>query len=557
MRKFIHKITPSFISAYNEWLLKNAPLGWQLQLPTITWMWFLVTLLTLPIPFFIELDNRGDDDSVAVILISVLTAVLEGFLFVYILIQFNNTKTFGRRVFINGFKEHIAYLYVFMLCMLHIIFYPLIVDIRKGNLMTAEEIRTEAVTYNQAVFYFMGDPKAYRYFPSDSTFLHYEYLEDYRYTYNSSPDVGSTNKHSQEPAYPEAESTNAHSQETYYIEYVKPMMRAYFSEYDELNPVYTRNISGCPKLYMVDDNSMSEVYYDYKSDAYKKTQDTLYFEKYQIKSKTDTERLKDITAFIQLYNKYSDEYAAVRFEQPEVILQNYKSNRFRPAFYETDDISANYPVKTVHGETYTSSNPNQLQEYRISSVHGTIAAAKYRKWQELLLRLIITFHVALCLSVLLFIFKNIRLKEFILMFVYSALLALAVIILTIVMREDEGFAIHVVMFVFFIGIYFSFFDQNIQYYSSLKTIFVLLSNAAFAFAPLFLYVYFHEYLELWRLPDEYQYCTKNPVACDEYYAMENLVLNCAWWGGIALYVLLGTSLYKKTYERLLALPLAK
>ncbi|WP_018344956.1 hypothetical protein [Cytophaga aurantiaca] len=541
MRKFIHKITPSFILSYNERLLKNAPLGWQLQLPTITWMWLLVTLLTVPIPFFINLDNRGDDDIVAVILISVLTAVLEGFLFVYILIQFNNTKSFGRRVFINGFKEHLAYVYVFMLCMLHIIFYPLIVDIRKGNLMTDEEIRTEAITYNQAVYYFMGDSKAYRYFPSDSTFLKYEYLEgypQYRGDYSQDDD-------------------NSNTKETYYIEYVKPKMRSYFpGESDELESKYTRDVAGVPKLYMIEDNYIPESYYDYSDHDYKPL-DTLYFEKYQVKYKTDAERLKDIQNFITLYNKYSDGYVDVRFEKPDIILLNYKLNRFIPAFYETDDISANYPVTSVHGETYASTNPRQLDQYRIGEVHSTITSAKHQKWNDLLLRLIVTFHVALCLSVLLFIFKNIRLREFILMFVYTALLALAVIILTIVIWDDEGFGIHVIMIVFFTGIYFSFFNRNLQHYSSLKTVFILLSNATFAFAPLFLYLYFHEYLDIGQLPDEYQYCTNNPKICEDYYAMENLILNCAWWGGIAFYVLLGTSLYKKTYERLLALPLAK
>ena len=177
MMKFIDKITPSIIRVFNQHLLKHAPLGWQLQLPTITWVWILVTVITLPIPFLIHIDNSGDDDTLAIILISVLTAVQEGFLFVYILIQFNNTKSFGKQVILNGFKEQFGYLYVFMLCMLHIIFYPLIIDIRKGNLMTPQEIKQEAIIFNTASFYFMGEPSDYRYFPTEKSYLKYKYYD--------------------------------------------------------------------------------------------------------------------------------------------------------------------------------------------------------------------------------------------------------------------------------------------------------------------------------------------------------------------------------------------
>jgi hypothetical protein len=537
MRKFIDKITPSFILAYNARLLKNAPLGWQLQLPTITWVWLLITIITLPIPFFITLEKRGDDDVLAAILISVLTAVLEGFLFAYIVIQFNNTKTFGRRVFLNGFKEQLAYLYVFMLCMLHIIFYPLIVDIRKGNLMTAEEIRKEAVTYNQASFYFMSDARAYRYFPTDETFLHYEELE-------GSAEYRGDNDHLQ-------------SKETYYIETVKPMMRAYFSGESEFSsPKCTRDVVGCPKMYMIEDNYISEHYYgDYDFD-YRRN---LYFEKYQLKKKSDEERLKDIVDFIKMYTKYSDDYYGnVGFQQPEIILSNYKSNRFISCFHETDNISDGITSVDVYA-VEPASNISQLDGYRISSVHNTISGSQKYKWRDLWVRLGITFHVALCLSVLLFIFKNIRLREFILTFVYSALLVLAVIILTIVLFQDEAFAIHVMWVVFLLGIYFSFFEQNAKHYSSLKTTFILLTNAVFSYAPLVIYVYFHEYLTMWHLPDDFS-CTAstgNQAICDAHYQMHQILFHGLLWGGPVFYILFGSTLYKKTYERLLALPLAK
>jgi hypothetical protein len=536
MRKFLYNITPSFIRSFDAYLLKNAPLGWQLQLPTITWSWFLITLITLPIPFLVKLDNTGDDDIIGVILIAVLTAVLEAFLFVYILIQFNVTKTFGKRVVLNGFKEQLAYLYVFLLCMLHIIFYPLIVDVRKSKLMTDEEIRNEAVIYNQASFYFMGKEPSYRYFPSDSSFLHYEFLEQYGYA-----------------IYREA---NGNAAETYYIERVKPAMRNFFLYDSEMiDSKYTRDVIGCPKLYLTEDNYITEVYYNYNADGSYKPVDTLYFETYQLQKKTDAERLRDISAFLKLYKKYSYNYSDTYFDSPEETLNKYKSNRFSPVVTSMDGISRDYPVTTVDGELEAADNSTQVDGYRISEVHSTISEARYRKWHNVFLRFIIAFHVALCFSVLLFLFKNTRLREFILMFVYTGLLALAVIILTVVFSGKEDFGIHVVLLVFLTGIYFSFLEPKAKHFSSLKTIFVLVSNATFAYAPLFFFLYFYEYMEVGKL--DYEYCNTHQQLCDERRALADMILYSCIWGGIAFYILLGSTLYKKTYERFNALPLAK
>ena len=539
MRKIIDKITPSFIRAYNASLLKNAPLGWQLQLPTITWIWLLVTCLTIPIPFLIDLDNRGDDDILSVVLISVLTAVLEGFLFAYILIQFNNTKIFGRRVLFNGFKEQLAYLYVFMLCMVHIILYPVIVDIRKGNLMTAEEIRTEAVVYNQASFYFMGDADAYRYFPSDSTFLHYKYLDTYR-----------------EDDY----NTHGDEEEVYYIEKLKPLMRNYFiGDLESIMSRYTRSVKGCPKLYMISSNNITEVYFPeyFLNDNESPRENELHFDKYQLKDKSDSERLKDIANFIKLYKKYNEGSSAIYFDSPEETLEKYKSNRFQKVVYDMDDISSVAPATTVSGEIVYNENDNQLSSYYVSEVHSTISSAQHGKWRTCSLRLMICFFVALGLSLFLFLFKNIRLKEFILLFVYTALLTLAVTILNVVFRGDEDFPIHVVLMVFFIGIYFSFFDSNKNHYSSIKTILISLSNLTIAFAPIVLFLYFYEYHDLGKLPNDDNYCLKNPLVCTQHYETVGLIREICLWGGIVLYILFGSTLYKKVYERLWALPFAK
>ena len=537
MRKFIDKITPSFIRSYNATLLKNAPLGWQLQLPTITWVWLLVTVLTVPIPFLINLDNRGDDDILAVILISVLTAVLEGFLFVYILIQFNNTKTFGRRVFLNGFKEQLAYLHVFMLCMLHIIFYPLIVDLRKGDLMTVEEIRNEAVIYNQANFYFMGKSNDYRYFPSDATYLYYKYLV----------------RHS------ESNESGLNDQEVYYIEKLKPMMRAYFmTDSEKIDPKYTRYVSRCPKLYMVDDNSLTEIYHNDEHPSYIKQQkDSLYFERYQLTNKSDDERLTDIKKFIKLYASYSEGFSSIHIDRPEEILQKYKSNQFNPVIYELDAISKDYAVTRVASEVEVVDTSTEIDGYHISEVHRTIAGAKVNKWSDCLMRLMVCFFVGLCLSIFLFVFKNVRLKEFILVFVYTGLLTLAVSIINVVFNGDEDFPIHVVWIVFLAGIYFSFFDRNSQHFSSIKAILILLSNLVFAFMPIALFSYFHEYLDIGKIPNEYEYCLKHSQECDRHHEIVELFRYGSLWGGIILYMLLGSMLYKKVYERLLALPLAK
>jgi hypothetical protein len=549
MRKILDKITPFFIRAYNSSLLKNAPLGWQLQLPTITWVWLLITLVTIPIPFLIHLDNRGDDDILAVVLISVLTAVLEGFLFTYILIQFNNTKIFGRRVSLNGFKEQLAYLYVFMLCMMHIIFYPVIVDIRKGKLMTAEEIRNEAVIFNQASFYFMGDDKAYRYFPSDSTFLHYKSLENYY-----SRDYYNYNENDSE--YDNTSSGN--SKEEYYIEKIKPLMRAYFSGDSEIIiEKYTRAVETCPKLYMTSSNSITEVYFkDENLNWTFQKEERLYYDRYQLMKKSDSERLSDIAAFINLYTKYDDGYSTIHFDSPEETLKKYKSNRFQKVVYDMDDISA-VPATTVSGEIVYNANDQQLNSYQVREVHSTIAHASHDKWKMCNLRLLICFFVALSLSLFLFLFKNVLLKEFILLFVYTALLTLAVTILNVIFRGNEDFPIHVVLAVFFVGIYFSFFDSKKKYYSSIKTIFILVSNLAFAFAPIVLFLYFYEYHDIGKIPDRYEYCVKHQDICDQHDQLVGVIKDLCLWGGIIFYMIIGSIMYKKVYERLWALPFTK
>lgn len=544
MRKFIHKITPSFIRSFNEQLLKNAPLGWQLQLPTITWLWFLVTVLTLPIPFLISLDNSGADDTIAVILIAVLTGVLEAFLFVYILIQFNATKSFGKRVFLNGFKEQLAYFYVFMLCMMHIVLYPLIIDIRKGNLMSPEEIRNEAVVYNKAVFYFMGKPEDYRYFPTEATFLKYKH-----YSQNNN-------------------NPNGDSKERYYIEDVKPMMQPYFkADSESIDMRWTRDIEKCPKLYCIQSNNLTEVYddrsyfryYDYYDEEAENNvnADPIYFERYQLQKKTDAEHIKDIQNLLDLYFKYHGKTQYTHIDSATSIYEKYKTNQFIPVMYDTAyNYDEEYAVVDIEGNAEVNKAYATLSPYTISRVHGTISRAQNNKTENVMMRLLITFHVALCLAVLLFLFKNTRLRDFILMFVYSALLALAVIILTVVFRGNEGFGLHVIWIIFLFGIYFTFFQTKPTQYSSVKTILVQLSNATFAYAPIFIFLYFHEYLDMGKLNEEVN-CSITPDICSEHYARIDLIQYSCLWGGNVFYLLIGSTLYKKVYERIGALPFAK
>jgi|GEM_PF-4561468 hypothetical protein len=552
MKKFIDRITPSFIKRYNDYLLKNAPLGWQLQLPTITWLWFLITLITLPLPFLYALDLRGKDDIQGIILVSVLTAVLEGGLFVYLLIQFNSTKSFGKRVVINGFKEQFAYLYVFMLCMVHIIFYPIIVDYRKGDVMSEKEIIQEAVTYNKAVHYFMGDEYHYRYFPSDSSFLHYMYIKKYpSYEYREASDEGYENK-----------------EEEYYIEQVKPLLQPYFLPDTELiAPQYTRVLKRCPKLYMIYDSYLNENYSDESNIRFYK--DSLHYEKYQLQKKSDDERMDDIKKLIVLYTRYSESYNEssyyndmIYFDSPKQILEKYKTNHFDWVMYNEDEVSRAVPVKIIDGEEVTRDIYAELNDYKISEVHSTIMGAKQNKWKHLFLRLMVCFHVAVAFSLLLFLFKNIRLKEFILMFVYPALLTLAVSILNVVLfRGKEHFPIHVIIAVFLVGVYFSFLNRRNKQFSSLKTIFILLTNLTLAYAPVFLFLYFHEYHDIGKIEnaDYYypNYCGDHPEICAQHEFMLDVIMQSCLWGGIAFYFLIGSFLYKKVYERIWALPLKK
>ena len=163
------------------------------------------------------------------------------------------------------------------------------------------------------------------------------------------------------------------------------------------------------------------------------------------------------------------------------------------------------------------------------------------------MRLMVCFFVGLCLSIFLFVFKNVRLKEFILVFVYTGLLTLAVSIINVVFNGDEDFPIHVVWIVFLAGIYFSFFDRNSQHFSSIKAILILLSNLVFAFMPIALFSYFHEYLDIGKIPNEYEYCLKHSQECDRHHEIVELFRYGSLWGGIILYMLLGSMLYKRVY----------
>lgn len=521
MKRFLDRITPSFIHRINDRLLKNDVLGWQLQLPLIIWLGLLIGLFMIPLPFLYSLDISGNSDKIGIISIGVIIAVLEFFLFGYILIQFNATKIFGKKTFARGLKEQFAYLLVMLLCLIYVIFAPLILDFRKSGYMTEGKIQEEAIVYNKARHYFMDGLNDYKYFPNDSAFNYF---------------MGS---------FPTEQYRN---RTEYYIEVIKPMLTPYFtqdSSMDYIDLQYERS-EKVPQLYYIEDEYIKEDYSYKKDDSFfMQPRKKLY--EYQLLEKTDEERLGDIKNFIALYKKYENkEHFHYRekldFETPESILQKYQSNQYSRTINPID-ADDKYP------------NASFLEDDIIEEVHSTVIDSKYDKWEDTWTRAVVCFHFAFVFALLIFVFKNVRLREFILTFVYSGLLVLVISIVSGVTGANEILPLHTLILLLFTGLFFAFTINNWNYFSHKKTILVILSNIFFAYVPIFFFWYFHEYLDWWKHTQEF--CESFPIECREHDEMISSIRWICLWAGQGLYVLVGSLFYKTVYEKVFALPLPK
>ncbi|MFL5730761.1 MAG: DUF1772 domain-containing protein, partial [Cytophagaceae bacterium] len=460
MKRFLNSITPAFIHRVNDGMLRNNVLGWQLQLPQILWLWLLILVFTLPVPLLYPLKFSGSDDEFAVGSIGVLIGIMQFFLYGFLLIRFNATKSFGKPVLFHGTMEQLAYVVVMFLCLTQVVLFPLVIDFRKSGVISSEEIKEETVIYNKGRHYIMDDFSYYRYFPDDATFkkfmeINAVYQENYR------------------------------NQEEYYSQVVQPMLDEFMSR-QKSSEYPARNAVG-PKLYFTGIDYLTE-----DEDYYSSETNYLRYIKYQLVPKTDAERLMEIKNFIRVFKKYEnygndgrdyDYTNPVTFQDPETILKQYKLNQFTPVV--------------------EPAGASVINNYSISRVHDTLLSSTSRKIKGLATRSLICFHVALVFAIFLFIFKNVRLREFILSYVYVGLLTIVVVIFTIIGNLKEGLALHVPIFVFFTGLVVGVLVRDWNHYSHIRTVFIIVSNMCFAYAPIYFFLYATEYLrwgkeEGWR-----------------------------------------------------------
>ncbi|MFN6947048.1 MAG: hypothetical protein ACK4ND_19045 [Cytophagaceae bacterium] len=523
MKRFLYRITPSFVHRINDNLLKNDVLGWQLQLPSILWLWFLISLITLPVALIYPLDVVGTSDKIGVRSIAIITTVLQFFLYGFILIQFNSTKLFGKKTFLHGLKEQLAYFLVMFLCFTNVILFPLVIDIRKTDFFSDETIVNEQITYNKARHYFMEYSSQYHYFPDGKYFQTYMEMTP-------------------------SDSGRFRNRYEYYGEIVKPLIAPYLSDVDQVNldSRYATRTDSVPQFYYTEDDYVSDfMYYKINPDIYNKAGYPLdyNYSLCQLHNKSDNERLEEIKEFISLFKKYqtlrNPYWKTVTFKSPEDILKNYHSNRFASSVYEKKEYD-----RYAH-----------IQNEVVSNVHSNILSSKYNKWRNAGVSAGVSFHIAIVLCILIFIFKNVRLRPFILSFVYLGLLIFIISIITILTNTKDFFAVHVPLGIFFLGLFYVFRVKSWNHYSQNKTIISIYTNMAFAYAPLFFFFYLSGYLNLWELP--YEYCKVNPQICDERRLVLDTIREALVWGGPVLYLFLGSFIFKRFYNIVLSLPLLK
>src|SRR5204862_1509594 len=117
-----------------------------------------------------------------------------------------------------------------------------------------------------------------------------------------------------------------------------------------------------------------------------------------------------------------------KFRSSKEILKRYNENVFYQCIIL--DNESNYE------------NESHIGNYRIYSTHQTVMEAKYRKSENALILSFICGIIALTFSILFFVFKNVRLKTFILLFVFSALLSIVVAVFDVLIRTNGFMSMH-------------------------------------------------------------------------------------------------------------------
>jgi hypothetical protein len=520
MKRILDKLTPGLILQWEKHMLLNSPLAWQFQLPRILWFWVCITTAGLIIPFAMEIDiSRSSDDVETIALFTIVLGILQFFLYGYILIQFNSTKNFISRRWWHGMVEQLAYILIMMLCVSQFMVYCTITNLRKASYISEEEINSEILTYNKAVHYFMANSEQYRYFPDEKSFLVYM----------------SKIKDSDEDA------------ENYYYNYVTPELKPYFTR----DPLEMKSIDGkhtrhkkAPRLYYIGQGYMKnkfEVYSDniFSSSGYYVFGSNYTPHTFQLHSKTKEERLKDIRAFIKLIKKYDGvSYSnndGLVFDDSETILNKYFDNQF----------------SVTHRKKYPDEYADVITTYQIESIYENVMRSKIGHWKFLYEMGMVLFFISFPVGVLFFIFKNGTLRPMIVSILTVIIIGIVSVIIAILTRSKEDFIVHIPILVFIYSLVMFF--SPYSHYSQFRMVFIIIANCCLAAVPIYLFFYFTEYLDLFRM--SYEDCNSLPDLCAQNREVIRIMGWVSFWGGIAFYLLIGTFLFKRKYETIWAQPM--
>lgn len=517
MKRFLDKITPAFILQWEHRMLLNSPLGWQFQVPRILWFWLCITLPGVVVPLMMKLNITSTNNDMETLgLYTSVLGILQLFLFGYILIQFNATKNFVKRRWWHGVVEQLVYILIMMLCVSQFVVYNLVLDMRRATFLSEDEIMSEIATFNKARHYFMATREDYLYFPDEKTFL--------RYMTKSGNDADS-----------------------YYYSAVVPKMTKYFTGDPEnlyyIDKKYTRLTQG-PQLYYIRQNNYLGNKFQFSSDRlFSSYGQFVLGENYtpytfQLHKKTKTERLKEIRDFKALIKKYSgysyyNGNETLVFESDEEILSKYYSNLFQ----------INYTNSAGEGGT--------INAYELESVYESIMRAKYVRWQFILEMTMIAFFIAFPFAVLLFIYKNTQLRPILIAVITVILVGIISGILSLLLGLKEDLMVHVPIIIFLISVLVTL--TPYKTYHLWGTVMIVIGNVCFAAVPVYLFFYATEYLDMFKAYDYYE----NPVYYEQVRKWRELAGWISFWGGIALYILLGSIWYKRKYEKVWAMPLSK
>jgi hypothetical protein len=493
-------VTPAIINKLNYRFIIYSRIAGEFQLPKILWIWMLVTVLSIPVAFFCDLDILSGNDKEIVLQFSVITGFIQIYLYAVILNQYRSVQSFAKTGLFYGIKEQLIYLFVTMLCCTNAIILPFIIDWRTSRAMTTDQIQKEREIFNRARHYFMSDQVDYHYFPDRKTLNAFSFKDH-----------------------------DKSKREEFYLNEIRPLLVPYFTEdtsFRKIDMVYTRNAGG-PQLYYVGEDfadifNIGAYYYNitYRKEEYPGKLN------YQFIQKSDAQHLKDITEFIRLNERYQEyglkssyAFLEIKFEDPSEILARFKSNQFSPC------VIIQNPHTTI---------PNSLSGDVINNAHFNIIDSGKNKWNNALAAFYICLFPAYMIALLFFIYKNVRFKEFILSLVYGALLILMIALLTVVTGDNGVIASLIPFVILFSGIFLILTLRFYRHFSSFKIFVVIFSNLIFPLIPFYFFLFNR--------------------GIRDFYSGYGFAAGYYIGGTLVIYLLIGSVIYKRAYEKIYALP---